>query len=146
VQPVRIAADSFAEGVPSRDLIVSPDHALFIDSVLIPAKALLNGRNVRQLNRQTVTYYHVELASHGVLFADGMAAESYLETGNRGAFENGTAALTLHPDFAQTLREARSCAPFTETGPIVEAVALRLLQRHYAAVAAPRRPPLLRHR
>ena len=146
VQPVCIAADSFAEGVPSRDLVVSPDHALFVDGVLIPAKALLNGRNVRQLNRLTVTYFHVELASHGVLFADGMAAESYLETGNRGAFENGTAALTLHPDFAQTMREARSCAPFTETGPIVEAVALRLLERHYAAIAAPRRPPLLRHR
>ena len=148
VQPVRITADAFAEGVPSRDLVVSPDHALFVDGLLIPAKALINGRNVCQLNRPAVTYYHVELAAHEVIFADGMAAESYLETGNRGAFENGGTAVILHPDFAQSLREAQSCARFAETGPVVEAVALQLLERHYAAVAAPPRikPVLFRHR
>lgn len=148
VQPIRIAADAFAEGVPSRDLVVSPDHALFVEGLLIPAKALINGRNVCQLNRPVVTYYHVELAAHGVIFADGMAVESYIETGNRGAFENGGTALILHPDFAQGLREARSCARFAETGPVVETVALRLLERHYEAVAKPRRQPpvLFRHR
>jgi autotransporter passenger strand-loop-strand repeat protein len=137
-QPVRIAADAFADGVPARDLVLSPDHALFLDGVLVPAKALINGRNVVQLRRQAVTYYHVELAEHDVIFAEGCAVESYLETGNRGAFENGGGAITLHPDFAQSRREAESCAPFTESGPVLEATAALLLRRHYVTAAQPR--------
>jgi hypothetical protein len=33
-----------------------------------------------------VTYWHVELERHDILLADGMPAESYLDTGNRAAF------------------------------------------------------------
>jgi hypothetical protein len=88
-----------------------------------------NGFTIRQLNREMVTYYHIELPEHAVLFAEGAAAESYLETGNRAAFENGGDALTLHPDFAQTLREQRGCTPFAESGPAVETVRQRILDR-----------------
>jgi autotransporter passenger strand-loop-strand repeat protein len=134
VRPVRITADAFAEGVPVRDLDVSPDHALLIDGVLIPAKALINGRNVRQIEVPMVTYYHVELGQHAVIFAENCAVESYLETGNRGAFENGGRAIRLHPDFGQRFREAGSCAPLVESGNVVEAAAWRLLRRYYAGL------------
>jgi autotransporter passenger strand-loop-strand repeat protein len=129
VWPVVVAADALAEGVPARDLWVSPDHALFIDGVLIPAKALLNGRNVRQARVAAVTYYHVELDAHAVMFAQGCAVESYLETGNRGAFENGGPALRLHPDFAQAQRRAGSCAQLLEEGAVVAGVRARLWRR-----------------
>jgi hypothetical protein len=33
-----------------------------------------------------ITYWHVECARHEVLLAEGLPAESYLDTGNRGAF------------------------------------------------------------
>jgi hypothetical protein len=35
-----------------------------------------------------VTYFHVELPRHDVVLAEGAAAESYLDTGNRSAFAN----------------------------------------------------------
>ncbi len=36
VRPVRIAAGAFGPGVPSSELLLSPDHAIFADGVLIP--------------------------------------------------------------------------------------------------------------
>jgi hypothetical protein len=129
VQPILITAGALGRGLPRRDLVVSPDHAIYLEGHLIPAKALINGFSIRQLNRRKVTYYHIELPEHAVLFAEGAAAESYLETGNRAAFENGAGSLTLHPDFAQSLREQRGCAPFAEAGPAVEAARQQILDR-----------------
>lgn len=129
VNPVLIEPGAFFDGIPKRPLRVSPDHAFCLEGHLIPAKALLNGHTVRQINCRSITYHHVELDRHAVLHADGALAESYLETGNRNSFENGGAAVMLHPDLAQTLRENRGCAPFAQTGSIVEAVRARLLAR-----------------
>jgi hypothetical protein len=129
VQPVCVSAGALGRGLPWRDLIVSPDHAFYVEGHLIPAKSLLNGFSIRQLERAHVTYYHIELSEHAVLFAEGTPAESYLETGNRMAFENGRSPMLLHPDFAQSLRVTKSCAPFAESGPVVEAVRQDILDR-----------------
>ncbi len=129
VQPVLITTGAINDGLPSRDLYVSPDHALYLAGHLIPAKALVNGTTIRQVTQRSVTYYHIELPEHAVLSAEGMPAESYLETGNRGGFENGPDAMLLHPDFAQTCREQNGCAPFCEQGAVVEAVRAAILAR-----------------
>ncbi len=129
VWPILIAAGALGDGVPHRDLVVSPDHAFWFDGHLIPAKILVNGYSVRQIRRFGVNYYHVELPFHAVLFADGAPAESYLDTGNRGAFTNSAGPLTLYPNFAQTSREQRGCAPFAEAGPVVEAMRAEILAR-----------------
>ena len=86
---------------------------------------------LRQLvNVARITYFHIELANHAVLYAEGTPAESYLETGNRHAFTNtDSLPLLLHPNLAQTRRVRESCAPFTEHGPLVEAVRTRILAR-----------------
>jgi hypothetical protein len=136
-QPIRIVADALTNGVPCRDLVVSPDHALFFDGHLIPAKALVNEVSIYQLNRAAVIYYHIELAEHGIIFAENAPVETYLETGNRGAFENGGGAISLHPNFGQAMREAGSCAPFIESGPVFEEVRFKLAQRVKTGLASP---------
>ncbi|MGC9271986.1 Hint domain-containing protein [Acidiphilium sp.] len=128
VQPIVIEVGAICDGVPARALTVSPDHALYLDGHLVPAKALLNGVTIRQVSQPSVTYFHVELAVHAVIYAEGCPVESYLDTGNRAAFEHG-GALTLHPDFAQDRREAEGCAPFAEAGAVVEALRAGLLAR-----------------
>jgi hypothetical protein len=85
VWPVRIAAGAFGADVPGRDLLLSPDHAVFVDGALIPVRYLLNGASIAQVQCDAVDYFHVELSEHGVLIADGLPAESYLDTGNRSA-------------------------------------------------------------
>jgi ELWxxDGT repeat protein len=125
--PVRVAAGAFGCGLPTRDLLLSPDHAVFSDGVLIPVRYLVNGDSVAQVRVASVSYWHVELDRHAVLLAEGLAVESYLETGQRAAFANGGAAMRLHPDFAVRVREAEACAPIVVTGPVVAAVRARLL-------------------
>src|SRR5258708_1427014 len=61
VWPVRVRAAAFAEGVPHRDLLLSPDHGVYIDDVLIPIRHLINGATIVQEAIDEVAYWHVEL-------------------------------------------------------------------------------------
>ncbi|WP_425287060.1 Hint domain-containing protein [Methylorubrum salsuginis] len=132
VMPVRIAAGAFGEGRPLRDLLVSPAHAIAVDlvgEVLIPACRLINGSTITQVDVDTVSYWHVELESHDILIADGLAAESYLACGNRGFFANsGILDLLAGPD-ARTGGSLPFCRPFHEEGPVVDLVRARLRDR-----------------
>jgi hypothetical protein len=76
-----------------------------------------------------VTYWHVELPAHAVILAEGLPAESYLDTGNRQAFANGGATVQLHPGFAPHEWERDAAAPLRQRGAVVERVRLRLLRR-----------------
>ena len=98
VWPVRVRGGAFGEARPHRDLWLSPDHAVLVDDALIPIKHLINGASVAQVPVEGVSYFHVELPRHDVLLAEGLPAESYLDTGNRTLFANGGGAVRLHPD------------------------------------------------
>ena len=80
--PVRVRAGAIEDGVPLRDLRVSPDHALSVEDdrgkrVLIPALYLTNGATIlREPAHGAVTYITVSLERHDILMGDGMAAES----------------------------------------------------------------------
>jgi hypothetical protein len=140
VWPVRVRAGAFGEGRPERDLMLSPDHAVFTDGVLIPVRYLIDGDAVAQVAAPHVEYWHVELARHDVLFAEGLPAESYLAAGNRHAFANGGSKIDLYPDFAPRVWEAEGCAPLTVTGPIVAAARARAAAAAVSAAAVPPAP------
>lgn len=127
--PIRILANAFGPGKPSRDLYLSPWHAICVDvvgEVLIPASALVNGATIAQVDADEFTYWHVELESHDILIANGLPVESYLEMGNRSFFaEECVVDLGGLPD-STTLTHADFCRPFFADGPIVEAVRARV--------------------
>lgn len=135
--PVRVVAGAFGPGLPARDLVLSPEHALFLDGHLVPVQALVDGVSVIREAWERVIYYHVELDRHGVLLAEGLPAESYLDTGNRASFANG-ALVTLHADFGPGGESAASCAPLVLVGPVVEAqrAGLRAIALDRGCVAA----------
>jgi len=120
-------AGAFGPGRPLRHLLLSPDHALFLHGVLIPARELLNGASVTRADMRRVRYFHVELDRHDVLLAEGLPAESYLNCGNRHQFE-GADALSLHPDFSPTDRSG-ACAPLCTGGKPLAAARAALQRR-----------------
>ncbi len=125
--PIRFLQGALGENKPHRDLFLSPDHCLFIDGGLIPAKLLVNGMTiVRDLSLPMVSYHHIELDRHAVLIAEGVPAESYLDTGNRAYFGNAGLATILHPEFAvnEHLRcwETDACAPLLTQPEDVEPI------------------------
>ncbi len=129
VRPVRVAAGAFAEGVPARDLFLSPDHAVLVDGRLIPIRCLASGISIAPVDVDAVTYWHVELAVHDVLLAEGLACESFLDTGQRSAFANGGDVVMAHPEFARDLHDGAACAPLLLAGPALAAIAARLARR-----------------
>lgn len=135
VWPVLVEAGAFGPGLPARDLYLSPDHALYLDQALIPVKHLVNGISVRQVAMKSITYHHIELATHDVVWADSLLAETYLECGNRQQFGQGK-SVSMQADFAPPYwNDARAYAPLVITGePLArarQALHERLLRRGY---------------
>jgi len=89
---VRIAAGALGEGLPRRDLVLTGDHALMLDGVLVNAGALVNGTTIARVPRGALpsrfTVYHVETAAHDIILAEGVPAETYMEAKGRERFDN----------------------------------------------------------
>ncbi len=89
LRPVRFRAGAMGIGQPDKDLIVSPHHRMLVrspaaramfsvDEVLVAAGHLLNGASITvdRASRE-VTYIHVLLEHHNVIWANGLETESF---------------------------------------------------------------------
>jgi hypothetical protein len=124
LRPVMIRKDALAAGLPRRDLVVSPMHALLIDEVFVPAAALVNGVSI--LRRETAgaaEYIHIELDQHDVIFAEGAPAETFVDDNSRAMFENVSEYYDLY-GIAESPRGYS--APRLEGGYQLEAIRRRL--------------------
>jgi hypothetical protein len=90
VLPVRVRAGALGDNLPKRDLLLSPGHALLLDGLLIQAGALVDGTAIVQAEGvpDVFTYWHVELAEHALLLAEGVDAESFLDAAEPTRFDN----------------------------------------------------------
>ncbi|MFQ3254844.1 MAG: hypothetical protein ACI9U6_003155 [Loktanella salsilacus] len=88
LQPVRIAAGSLGDGLPERDLVLSPNHRMLIQShraallfaeneVLAPAKHMVGNAGITQADVSGVTYVHIMFERHEVVLSDGVWSESF---------------------------------------------------------------------
>jgi hypothetical protein len=75
-----------------------------------------------------VTYFHVELEKHDVVWAEGLPTETYLDTGDRACFANGGDVMTLHPAWRRPgpevtlVMDALGYAPLRLTGRDIDRV------------------------
>jgi collagen type I/II/III/V/XI/XXIV/XXVII alpha len=126
LMPVRFTAGSLGDNVPTRDLFVSPEHMMALDGVLVAAHNLVNGSTITRFQDiDVVKYFHIELDQHGVIFAEGAAAESYLDTGNRNMFTNVLDYAELGTPIGSTL----ACLPIVSEGSQLAAIRAGIADR-----------------
>ena len=89
LRPIRLSAGALDHGVPDAGLLVSPDHRMVLrgprarslfncDEVLVTARDLLNDRTVvTDYSVREVTYIHMLLPRHQIVFANAVETESF---------------------------------------------------------------------
>jgi hypothetical protein len=118
--PVRVSRFALDGHTPHTDLYLSPNHALFIDGVLIPAIYLLNDISIVQAmpeGIEEIEYFHIELETHEVIFAEGAAAETLLVMNDREALAGLIREKFDNVREYKRLYDGDECPPMTPCAP-----------------------------
>jgi hypothetical protein len=77
--PIVIQENAIAQGLPNRNLSVSPLHMLCIDGAFVEAKDLVNGTTVLRMQPEgdLLEYFNIEVQGHTIIYANGIPAETY---------------------------------------------------------------------
>jgi hypothetical protein len=113
--PVKISRFAIDGKAPNSDLYISPEHAIYIDGILIPASNLVNGVTIvadAKPEILSLTLFHIELDTHEAILAEGLAVESFRHNNPHAqAFDNADEYVRLYGSpggppapFAPTLR------------------------------------------
>jgi O-antigen biosynthesis protein len=109
ILPVCFKAGSLDNDTPTRDLWISPHHAMYLEGVLIEAKDLVNGVSIMQAEQmEKLEYFHIELDGHDVIIAEGSLSESFIDDDSRGMFHNAHEYREIYGDALSAL--AQYCA------------------------------------
>jgi hypothetical protein len=91
VMPVKVTRLALDGRAPTADLFMSAGHALYLDGMLIEVSALINGRTIVRdaaADKEVLEYFHLELPTHDVIFAEGAASETFLLGAGGPHFDN----------------------------------------------------------
>ena len=109
VRPVRVAAGAIDGLTPQRDVFLSGSHAVNVDGHLMPVVFLINGMSIDWADVsqvQSLDYFHIELDTHEVIFAEGLPAETFFAAG-REQFSNFAEYARLYGTHAEGSRSVR---------------------------------------
>jgi hypothetical protein len=120
--PIRIEAGSLGQGLPRRDVVVSPQHRVLVRSlisermfgkaeVLVAAKSLVGLSGITTVREwDEVTYIHVLFDRHEILEVEGAPFESlFLGAQSRKALRREVAQ--IFPAFYRDMVSARTIPP-----------------------------------
>jgi len=105
LRPIRIRAGALGIERPDEELLVSPNHRMLIQGpeavalfntpeILVAAKDLINGKTISvDVTVPEVTYIHMLLSDHQILWANGVETESF----HPAAAHRLGAVFTHHP-------------------------------------------------
>src|SRR6516164_5617236 len=90
--PIRVASFAIDDHTPHCDLYLSPWHCIFLNQALIPVMYLINEATIARgtpSDMPAIEYYHIELDTHEVIYAEGALVESFIDDdSNRENFSN----------------------------------------------------------